>query len=267
MEYECIIISLIYIRRLIEYSDGKLVLASGNWKGIVLSCSMLANKVWDDFHMRNVDYAEVFAGLTISRVNALEKCLLQCIGYRCNVAPSLYAQTHFEIQSMITQISISKSRPIAKKLHHAMTNYASKVIPVAQSTTLPVASHGNTDCRIAQHFEISVTRCESTSNRHICEDESPSQSLARHFTQNRPVDAHCVAYVNYKEKPLMAAQIPKATAQTQRSRHIWNSRARKSFDQHNSSPPTRARKRTSCIPSILNTIASIVRVAHEGASI
>lgn len=130
MEYECIIISLIYVRRLIKTSCGKFVLLSENWKGVFLSCVILANKVWDDFHMRNLDYTFVFKGLSIKRVNALESHLLQCLDCRCNVSPSAYAQTHFEIQAMITLMNIEKEK--SKK--HRRTNHA-KVHPQLTSPT------------------------------------------------------------------------------------------------------------------------------------
>ena len=115
MEYECIIISLIYVRRLIKKSEGKLVMLQENWKGIILSCIVLANKVWDDFHMQNLDYCYVFNGLTVQRVNALELQLLISLDNRCNVSPSAYAQTHFEIQSMITLANIENEKKTKKK--------------------------------------------------------------------------------------------------------------------------------------------------------
>ena len=104
------IISLIYLRRLLKRSEGKLVLIRENWRGIVLACTVLSNKVWDDFHMRNADYCHVFKGLTLQRVNALESLLLSSIDYCCNVSPSVYAQTHFEIQSMITLTTIEHEK-------------------------------------------------------------------------------------------------------------------------------------------------------------
>ena len=61
--------------------------------------------------MRNADYCKVFKGLTIDRVNTLELQLLICLENRCNVSPSVYAQTHFEIQSMITLKNIERDKP------------------------------------------------------------------------------------------------------------------------------------------------------------
>ena len=115
MEYECIVILLIYVRRVISSGEGTFVLLSENWRGIVLACVVISNKVWDDFHMKNEDYCQLFRGLTIDRVNDLELQLFKVLDHRCNVSPSVYAQTHFEIQDLITSMAVEKGRPKKQK--------------------------------------------------------------------------------------------------------------------------------------------------------
>ena len=110
------IIALIYIRRIIRRSAGQLVLLNDNWRGIVLSCIVLSNKVWDDFHVKNEDYCFVFKGLTLERVNELEKKLLIVLENTCNVSPSAYARTHFEIQDMITLTKIDQGKPTKQRV-------------------------------------------------------------------------------------------------------------------------------------------------------
>ena len=124
MEYECMIIALIYVRRLIKRSKGQLLLLSRNWKGIVLACIILSNKVWDDFHMRNADYCYIFRGLTLQRVNALENLILHSIDYCCNVSPSMYAETHFEIQAMITLTTIEHGQLKKVKSQYSFNKFA-----------------------------------------------------------------------------------------------------------------------------------------------
>ena len=51
METDCIIMSLIYVERLIKISDGDLRPRSNNWRSILFSCMVLASKVWDDLSM------------------------------------------------------------------------------------------------------------------------------------------------------------------------------------------------------------------------
>lgn len=155
MEYECIIISLIYVRRLIKKSDGKLVMLQENWKGIILSCIILANKVWDDFHMQNLDYCYVFNGLTIQRVNALEIQLLYSLDNRCNVSPSAYAQTHFEIQAMITLNNIEKGKN-PKKMKRFSANFrSSKVHAEDQRNVSPSRTPTNPE---SPHSTIIIER-------------------------------------------------------------------------------------------------------------
>ena len=108
MEYECIVIALIYVRRLIKRSEGRLVLTRYNWRAILFICGVVANKVWDDFHLKNSDYCCIFRTLTVSRINNLEAQLLISLENCCNVSPSAYAETHFEIQAMITMFKIKK---------------------------------------------------------------------------------------------------------------------------------------------------------------
>lgn len=45
MEYECAIISLIYIERVIQMSNGMFTLNANNWKGLVLAAMLLSSKV------------------------------------------------------------------------------------------------------------------------------------------------------------------------------------------------------------------------------
>jgi hypothetical protein len=152
MEYECAIISLIYIERVIRMSDGMLTINAINWKGLVLASMLLSSKVcpclfpfpntlheiclhhitrvvivlivhlwlqvWDDFHIRNADYTEIFFGLGLERINSLELGLLKVMRNDLWVSPSQYAEVHFKIQEMFTKDELNKAtaeRHIVKK--------------------------------------------------------------------------------------------------------------------------------------------------------
>lgn len=110
MEYECLICSLIYIRRMIQTSKDMFVLSKHNWKATVLACMVMANKVWDDFHVRNADYCYIFGGLTQGRVDELEIALMIVLSHELYIKPSEYAACHFEIQDMITMLQIEKMK-------------------------------------------------------------------------------------------------------------------------------------------------------------
>jgi hypothetical protein len=51
MEYDTIIMSLIYVERLIKQTDGALSPTLDNWRSLLFSCMVLASKVWDDLSM------------------------------------------------------------------------------------------------------------------------------------------------------------------------------------------------------------------------
>ena len=65
--------------------------------------------MWDDFHIRNADYTDIFFGLTLKRVNALELRLLQVMHNDLWVSPSQYALVHFHIQEMFAKNEIHRA--------------------------------------------------------------------------------------------------------------------------------------------------------------
>ena len=56
MEADCVIMSLIYVERLIKTTQGKLRPRPNNWQSLLFSCMVLASKVWDDLSMWNADF-------------------------------------------------------------------------------------------------------------------------------------------------------------------------------------------------------------------
>ena len=48
MEADCIIMSLIYVERLIKKTGGALRPRPSNWRSLIFSCMILSSKVWDD---------------------------------------------------------------------------------------------------------------------------------------------------------------------------------------------------------------------------
>lgn len=54
MESDTIIMSLIYVERLIKCTVGKLRPGASNWRSILFSCMLLASKVWDDLSSKSM---------------------------------------------------------------------------------------------------------------------------------------------------------------------------------------------------------------------
>lgn len=53
---ECIVISLIYIEKLMATS--KIEIRSVNWKPLIFTSILLASKFWEDINFWNVDYVD-----------------------------------------------------------------------------------------------------------------------------------------------------------------------------------------------------------------
>jgi hypothetical protein len=55
---ECNVIALVYINRLLAFA--KMPLHRKNWRPVVLSALLLAQKVWDDECLANVDFPKIW---------------------------------------------------------------------------------------------------------------------------------------------------------------------------------------------------------------
>ena len=58
MEADCIIMSLIYVERLIKSTNGELRPTASNWRSLLFSCMLLSSKVWDDVRETKVRIAQ-----------------------------------------------------------------------------------------------------------------------------------------------------------------------------------------------------------------
>jgi len=107
LESECIIMTLIYIERLIKCTTGRLYIRHDNWKSIVFSTLMMSSKVWDDLSMWNVDFSQAAKGFTLSHVNELEIAFLEAVGYSIRVSAGEYAKYYFHLRSMMVKLGFT----------------------------------------------------------------------------------------------------------------------------------------------------------------
>jgi len=110
MEVDCIIISLIYVERLIKKTHGSLTPRATNWRSILFSCMVLASKVWDDLSMWNCDFSKIGpSGMTFSlaRTNELEVALLRALEYKVKVNASEYAKYYFLLRGMLCRSGLA----------------------------------------------------------------------------------------------------------------------------------------------------------------
>lgn len=144
LEVNCIIMSLIYVERLIRKTHGRMRPNSKNWMSVLFACMLLSSKVWDDLSMWNVDFSRI-GGLqdvcfNLKRINQLEVALLSCLQYTVTVSASEYAKYYFLLRSLTIRSGLASDElrlmnPLdaegAKKLDHLnqkMKNIISKPV-------------------------------------------------------------------------------------------------------------------------------------------
>lgn len=132
MEPECIIIAYVYVERLLKMTRSRLVLRGRNWRPILLSCMILASKVWDDLSMWNVDFSIIAPAYTLRRINQLEVALLSALEYDVRVSAGTYAQYYFRLRTMQDMLGLGESVmfPLdvsgAKRLESLSSEYQQK---------------------------------------------------------------------------------------------------------------------------------------------
>ena len=112
MESECIIMTLIYVERLIKVTRGKLCIRYDNWKSIVFASMIIASKVWDDLSMWNVDFSHVLPSFDLKRINELELAMLDALDYVVKVTAGEYAKYYFLLRSMMARLGFHVNETI-----------------------------------------------------------------------------------------------------------------------------------------------------------
>ena len=123
MEHDTIITSLIYVERVVKYTNGAVTPNAENWRSLLFACMVLASKVWDDLSMWNVDFSNVSAhtaglsSFTLRRINQLELELLKCLKFDVRVPAGEYAKYYFLIRTMLLRSGLVKEdeKPLQKR--------------------------------------------------------------------------------------------------------------------------------------------------------
>lgn len=107
MEFDAIIMSLIYVERLVKETNGALMPTPDNWGSVVFSCMVLASKVWDDLSMWNIDFSNVsvnsslLSSFSLKRINQLELGVLTCLNFAVTIPGSEYAKYYYLLRNMM----------------------------------------------------------------------------------------------------------------------------------------------------------------------
>lgn len=92
------VLALVYIERLI--SSTGLTLACFNWRKVVLSCIILATKVYEELAVWNADFKEVFPDLNSKELNMIEMELLRWLDYKVSLTGRQYAKYWFTVREL-----------------------------------------------------------------------------------------------------------------------------------------------------------------------
>lgn len=142
MEHDTIIMSLIYVERLVKATGGDLAPAQHNWRSILFACMVMASKVWDDLSMWNIDFSNVSANtngldsFSLNRINELELALLKHLNFDVRVPASEYAKYYFLIRSMLIRSNLVnegeeplRKQEAFKKLENLTHKYQDSKLP------------------------------------------------------------------------------------------------------------------------------------------
>jgi hypothetical protein len=111
---ECGVMAAVYIDRLLNST--KLTLSPANWRRILIGALLLADKVWEDTAVWNVDYVQIFPNSTIEDLNRIELAFLHCIQFDLVIKPSTYACYFFELRSKLDHTHDYVLKPLDKQM-------------------------------------------------------------------------------------------------------------------------------------------------------
>jgi len=96
---ESLIMGIAYLNRAL--TGQKLCIYTNTWRRLVLSCLILASKVWEDQAVWNVDFLELFPLASTYDLGQMEKKILSCLGFDVSLKASEYAQIYFDLRAHV----------------------------------------------------------------------------------------------------------------------------------------------------------------------
>ena len=98
---ECLIVSLIYIERLMETAHVPIVAIT--WRPIVLAGLLLASKVQQDIPSCNIEFSEICPQYSVSAIKSLESLVCSQLNWNLYIKSSEYAKYYFALRSLSEQ--------------------------------------------------------------------------------------------------------------------------------------------------------------------
>jgi len=109
---EVIVMAMVYLKRLTECAD--LRLHPNNWRLMILSCFMLASKVWEEEAVWNEDFLSLFPAISVNKFAALELEMLNTMQFNVCVKASTYAEAYFALTALSDEKRDWKSKPLSR---------------------------------------------------------------------------------------------------------------------------------------------------------
>jgi len=101
MEREVIIVSLVYLERLVLKTGFRV--NEANWKRLLFTALIVASKTWDDDSLENLHIAGVISMYSIRLINEMECVFLSLLDYSLVVRGSEYAKYYFILRTYSEQ--------------------------------------------------------------------------------------------------------------------------------------------------------------------
>ena len=137
-------ISLLYVERLRSLTG--LHLIAQNWQPILLAAMVVAQKVWDDKSLLNVDFSLICSAYSLKDINLLEKQFLELLQYNVSISASLYASYYFELRTLCEKAERDFSlKPLSEEAQRNLVSRSQEKMESLQAGKRQWKSLGNTD--------------------------------------------------------------------------------------------------------------------------
>eukprot|EP00455_Lapot_gusevi_P052226 TRINITY_DN792_c0_g2_i5.p1 TRINITY_DN792_c0_g2~~TRINITY_DN792_c0_g2_i5.p1 ORF type:complete len:138 (+),score=31.71 TRINITY_DN792_c0_g2_i5:88-501(+) len=106
-------------------------LHSVNWRPVLLTALLVAQKVWDDRSLVNAHFSIICPLFTTSRLNQFERCFLELLDYDVSVSSRLYAKYYFELRTLCEE-QVFRAFPLAPLTSKAARRLENRSASVAR---------------------------------------------------------------------------------------------------------------------------------------
>ena len=101
MEKDVLIPALAYVEKFcIDGYKSGFMLKPQNWRTVVFTMLILSCKMWDDLSITNMDMTNLWKGITLERINQLERHGLEILKYSLNISPGTYSAYYFKMREL-----------------------------------------------------------------------------------------------------------------------------------------------------------------------